>query len=347
MKRQQEEAKRDECLNRTAGANININIIPNKREERGARRVIPTRVLAIMLLVLLLVLEQSNFETKDLKYFLGVTTATTSTVKAKGMLLPSFTLTVPFYVYPRNSSLHWDSMYNQSHLNRHKRYKHSDDYWLLQAAKKHPMRTENPEEAKLFFVPTLLSAAAYLPCDNPKNKDKGFRSLKEAFAYAGQELAGSEWFQRSNGSDHIVAMTHWAKLRKLSNKQLASGSNVLRCNLINFEGNSPRSAMTPVVVPSMYMGSPCGDGAKGELMSHPYNSKSTKKTHDFALIASMWAGATGRKARDFRSRLDICHWLKERNDKFPNNTHSRMDGFTFPESGERRSAKNLAVAIQY
>jgi hypothetical protein len=34
--------------------------------------------------------------------------------------------------------------------------KHSDDYWYMRAAMIHPMRTMDPNEAKLFFVPVCV-----------------------------------------------------------------------------------------------------------------------------------------------------------------------------------------------
>lgn len=73
-------------------------------------------------------------------------------------------LSVPFYVY---KDLAWETAtfgpYNVSDLARTPTIfqKHSDDYWLMKASLRHPMRTLDPSKAKLFFIPTLFNMLAY------------------------------------------------------------------------------------------------------------------------------------------------------------------------------------------
>jgi len=71
-------------------------------------------------------------------------------------------LDVPFYVY---EDLAWEDAtvdgvpIHESVVRHHltDNNKHTDDYWFMLAALRHPMRTLDPAEAKLFVVPPLLN----------------------------------------------------------------------------------------------------------------------------------------------------------------------------------------------
>jgi len=68
-----------------------------------------------------------------------------------------YLLSVPFYVY---EDLAWTdaTIGGESIHESWRKYKHGDDYWLMQASlKDHPMRTHNMTEARLFFVPWLMN----------------------------------------------------------------------------------------------------------------------------------------------------------------------------------------------
>jgi hypothetical protein len=69
---------------------------------------------------------------------------------------PDLLLSVPFYVCEEFAWI------NATYMGRPisdvaRNMKHGDDYWFLEASLKHPMRTHNMSEAKLFFVPFLLN----------------------------------------------------------------------------------------------------------------------------------------------------------------------------------------------
>jgi hypothetical protein len=78
-------------------------------------------------------------------------------------------LKVPFYVYENENetefNLNWynNAIWNGTVISQspeYHKYKHSDDYWMLEHALHHPMRTRDPSRAKLFFVPILLNILA-------------------------------------------------------------------------------------------------------------------------------------------------------------------------------------------
>lgn len=213
-------------------------------------------------------------------------------------------LTVPFFVYPSNSSLNWMDMFSTDNgaFRKHKRtYKHGDDFWMLHSAMKHPMRTLNPREAKLFFVPTLLNAAAYIPSDGRKNMT--FNSFNEALLLADRELGKSIYFQEHSGNDHIVVFSTWV----LSDLPASSLPNLYSCNMINFEGKRPwlprprdRRANL-ITIPSTYIGNPC------------HHDSPVERTDDFVMVASIHTD-DGRK-RNFSQRAEICRWLHQGNYK--------------------------------
>lgn len=93
-------------------------------------------------------------------------------------------------------------------------YKHSDDYWFLQAAKQHPMRVLDPQEAKLFVVPTLLSALeshTFSIIGRNWTLCVEDRCNFDLLRHADNLLHESPWFQRYGGRDHIVVDSHFHK----------------------------------------------------------------------------------------------------------------------------------------
>jgi hypothetical protein len=188
-------------------------------------------------------------------------------------------------------------------LKGHRLSKHGDDYWFLINALRHPLRTKDPDEARLFFVPTLLNLGSreddfgkFFPklCTQ-KKISPCIHNRTEAYHYVDQRLAASPFFQRSNGRDHVIVASHWTfrpdRWCNIEGARNYTHSNILKCNLINFEGHIKGRSMSS---PSMYMGKPC------EL--------SPTKSFDFAMTASLHP----EKAA-FQSRRDICQWLKEGN----------------------------------
>ncbi|CAB9530692.1 exostosin family [Seminavis robusta] len=211
---------------------------------------------------------------------------------------------LPFYIYDNELDWSVNATFIHSGLNRvellhqsaYLNFKHSDDYWLLQHAKQHPMRTLDTSKAKLFLVPTLLSAwkVGYKGGHN-KNKfcaHKGICNM-QLLHRAEQLLQESKWYQRSQGRDHIVVDSHWRK-----HWDKLSYSHLLNCNTISFEHRiptigKPKQYQTPRVhIPSFYIGRPC--------------SHHTNKTKDFAMIATLKPNS-----KLFQDRSHICDWLHE------------------------------------
>jgi Exostosin family len=212
-------------------------------------------------------------------------------------------LKVPFYVY--TNELDWSDLafLQNGFMESYRGGKHSDDFWFLVNALKHPMRTTNPNKAKLFFVPTLLNLASragklnYLFKEVCKRKEISpcFKERSQAYHFVDRALAKSPYFKRSKGKDHVIVTSHWTfrpdRWCNIEGPKNWTHSNILKCNLVNFEGYiSGKNAASP----SMYIGRPCDLEAK--------------KTFDFSMTASLHA-----EKPVFQTRRDICQWLHEGN----------------------------------
>jgi hypothetical protein len=217
-----------------------------------------------------------------------------------------YKLNVPFYVY-ENPELNWvnATMDGKPYIPRPDE-KHTDDYYMRQAALNHPMRTHDPEQAKLFFVPTLLNAlldqwAAHmwfggkqLFCINGTEGCFTLNDQLQLFLMVNQALTESPWFQRSSGKDHVIVASHWM------GRHMGSEFGAIHmCNTILFENDVPVPAWQydRVRMPGFYIGRPCPP---------------MSKTSDFAMIASMFFYDTEvneEKRGNFKSRSDICEWL--------------------------------------
>jgi hypothetical protein len=235
---------------------------------------------------------------------------------------------VPFYVYENDTGTEWNylnwyhhAIWNGTLISQspeYHQYKHADDYWMLEHALKHPMRTRDPSQAKLFFVPILLNILArevtfskhdverHLPvCVSNTNNDLvcGMELLQQA----DESLGKSPWFQRSQGRDHILVASHYASLGVL--RKHGKRTNLMSCNMIQFEQQPlyrsrgilldfwdkwlyPTPRNNNILLPNMYVGRGCAD--------------TTKKTFDFSMIASL-----KEERQAFQTRRDICQWLKQ------------------------------------
>jgi len=86
--------------------------------------------------------------------------STTKTKSSAASSSSSTLLSLPFYVY---ESLIWENAtygpdQTLAQFLQEYPYRHSDDFWFLKAALKHPMRTFDPSQAKLFVVPTVMNS---------------------------------------------------------------------------------------------------------------------------------------------------------------------------------------------
>jgi hypothetical protein len=226
---------------------------------------------------------------------------------------PQFRLKVPFYIYT-HPDLNWHDATMAGHpywpvephgLNCDG--KHSDDFWYLRSALDHPMRTLNADAAKLFFVPVLLNEvlerlAEYWQlrykkfCAHVNNTDCFDNGKDQRLLYKVNEALGTRpYFRRSNGTDHLIVLSHWE-----SRKLPADLTNLHMCNTLTFENEIPNATMPydRVRMPGFYVGKPC------PLVIN--------KTHDFAMIATFKHNKTQTsdiQRRDFQSRADLCDWL--------------------------------------
>lgn len=205
-------------------------------------------------------------------------------------------LEVPFYVY-QDSTLNWENFsFSKQQHPEYSEFKHSDDLWLYRASLRHPQRTLDPNQAKLFFVPFLLNAVSErrmcLPSINQQTGETSERCFERpghAFRFADKQLAMSKYFQRSGGIDHVIVISHWlAPPRKIP--------NLLSCNLINFEGRIPIPYPNASFLPSFYVGQPCPLLPKSPIWNKP---------KDFALVATFKPNMP-----QFTSRQNICQWLQ-------------------------------------
>jgi hypothetical protein len=119
--------------------------------------------------------------------------------------------------------------------------KHAEDVYLTTAAMIHPMRTMNPHEAKLFWIPTPLNllldriddlggaqlclhippASSSPPLapttttvttstnNNDNNNTSDTICNEDLIRHVNTQLKESEWFQRYRGRDHIAIVSHW------------------------------------------------------------------------------------------------------------------------------------------
>jgi len=209
-----------------------------------------------------------------------------------------FILKTPFYVYEdlifpdaiiRNEKGKGIS-YEEYFENPNNR-KHSDDYWFMRFALNHPMRVKDPDKAKLFYVPSLMNVIAlchlnrylnYTYCVNDKCN-------YQLFDVIDKYLSNSEWFQRNNGVDHIIVVSHYGfntqwKIDTETNNESTQFainfgkdfSNIFNCNKVVFENTSQHKIVNQkrVNFPSMYV---------GRLCKVP---KNMKKKHRFIFLGS-------------------------------------------------------------
>ena len=206
-------------------------------------------------------------------------------------------LEVPFYVY---DELDWMSMtingepIHDNGTITHKTLtyvpKHLDDFYFTKFALQHPMRTMDPEKAKLFVVPGFLNMISERELvkffDHNKGKPAKLpredccigkicrRALIQAMDTM---LNNSEWFNRRSGADHIVVASHYFRV-------LSYSKNLAKCSVITFENWDVPQGKS-VHIPSTYTGVGC-----------PHE----EKTHDITFIGSTQA------KNIYRFRKKVC-----------------------------------------
>lgn len=197
----------------------------------------------------------------------------------------TFKLDTPFYVYEDlafadatiydddGNEIKYETFLNDVYLKNQR--KHSDDYWFMLSAMKHPMRVTDPKEAKLFYVPTLMNVIAATTlnrsfCYHYCVRDK---CDYELFDVIDKYLDNSKWFKRKNGADHIIVASHYgfntiwekeddeANLESIqfSRKVASWYRNIFNCNKVIFEHASQSDIINQdrINFPAMYVGKSC------------------------------------------------------------------------------------------
>lgn len=231
-----------------------------------------------------------------------------------------YLLSVPFYIYEEflrdENLLNFTDMYhqhewslsvkNESHvtfeeyLEASRDYKHAGDLHFVRAALEHPRRVLNPEDAKIFVVPSLLEVYTHRVYYNPELKRDALSRLKRMDTF----LENSVWFKKSNGADHIalnaVARGDWI---------LKFSKFLPRCNVIQFaQSDFDRPIISKEVMQNrtmfkiFYVGNPCN--------STPIE----EKIHDFTFVGTMIKRKYGLNNR-YQDRRNMCEWLPNRTNR--------------------------------
>ncbi len=176
-----------------------------------------------------------------------------------------YLLSVPFYIYEEflhdENLLNFTDMYhhhlkvspsnvsisavvNESHvtfeefLEVQRYYKHAGDLHFVRAALDHPSRVLNPEDAKIFVVPSLLSVDTSRVYYDPARKRDVFSHLKRIDDF----LENSVWFKRNDVADHIALNVffrgHWI---------LERAKFLPRYNIIQFQQNELGVTNSPII----------------------------------------------------------------------------------------------------
>ena len=243
-------------------------------------------------------------------------------------------LNVPFYVY---ESLIWHNFtYGGQDLAEtlsQTPLKQSEDFWVMQAALKHPMRTLDPDQAKVFVVPTLMNFvsdaiamtkftndANFQACCHSCRTDGGMNDDNDnsnhpplcndaLIDHVEAVLSNSTFFQRSHGTDHIMVLSTWyASKLHLRLQESPVFSNI---HQIGFED---RHFVAPnrTTLPSTYVGNPCQllsrNGGNNSNNNNSINNIISKTT-DFVMVGSLYEDAGRVKRKRFESRRNVCKWL--------------------------------------
>ena len=277
-----------------------------------------------------------------------------------------YLLSVPFYIYEEEflrdeNLLNFTDMYhqhlkesrspvsvsvaNESHvtfeeyLELRGDFKHAGDLHFVRAALEHPSRVLNPEDAKIFVVPSLLVDYTFRVHYFPEQlKRDAFSHLKRMDAF----LNNSVWFKKSNGANHIAL-----NVLMRGGWILERAKFLPRCNVIQFEESGIVSKERPIISKEVmhnrtmfkvfYVGKPCNSTAIEE------------KSHDFTFVGTMHKHKHGLN-KHFEDRRNMCEWLLNRTNrtvtvcgraKSSHCPHLSQSWFGFHARGDTKSANRL------
>jgi hypothetical protein len=93
----------------------------------------------------------------------------------------------------------------------------SADIWLHYAFKSHPLRTYDPEEADIFFVPFLLRISHAV---GDKRECAGTKSHAERVSQFETALESSPFYKRKHGRDHLFVCQSWECASYMCNSRI-------------------------------------------------------------------------------------------------------------------------------
>ena len=181
-----------------------------------------------------------------------------------------------------------------------KYFKHWGDVHFIRSALQHPMRVLNPEDAKIFVVPSLLTYDITTVLYHGREVRY---PTKIRLTRMNKELRRSPWFQRNNGADHIAPVAYF-----LAEGLLQGMFPILsQCNLVQFSESSldpnyilPKYQQNRTMFKIFKVGSPCK------------TVKFFQKTRDYAFVGKLH-GNKHYQNRHYKNRRDVCKWMNTTN----------------------------------
>lgn len=191
---------------------------------------------------------------------------------------------------------------------------HQFDYYFINSALSHPLRTKNASDAKLFIVPTLLSEALFTKIYNKEVYENRFH---QRLVNLNSALGSSEWFQNSNGKDHVSIITSFSaedifncgtpKWKQAKHCEQKLTRNIASCNMIQwYEGGGLQKkyiyhelGSERFALPTMYVSKGC-------------NVKQVNKTNDLTFVGALYRKNKRCGNCNFRLRFrrDGATWVK-------------------------------------
>ena len=244
----------------------------------------------------------------------------TDVIKPAGLLL-----SVPFYIYENeflkdDKVLNITEMYEYRTMELHtksntkytptslqnrtfleyaeafKHYKHFGDVHFIRSALQHPMRVMNPEDAKLFVVPSLLTYLIQCKMEKKEN-------IAHKLQHMNKVLGASHWFLRNDGKDHIAPVAYFNGRGLIRN----NFHLLARCNIVQFH----EDPVDPTYINAAYqkirnMFTIFKVGRACSVV--PFE----QKTQDFAFIGKLH-GKGPRLDKRYDDRRNTCNWMSQAN----------------------------------
>lgn len=232
----------------------------------------------------------------------GIANQNVEKEKSKQSTNNKLLLCVPFYVYDEMDWMNatWDG---QPIAEQKRDQKHSDDYWFVYHALRHPMRTWKASDAKLFVIPTLNNI--YDTRSYYKHKDLCIQEKCNAdlMKSAAAQIQALPYFQQ-HPEAHLAVVSHYVHSKSFWKTKMPRPYREILEQVANIHFEDKPTNRPPLwAAPKTYVSNPCPLSKK--------NNNNNTKTHDIALIASI-------KPKDprFQDRSILCSWLQNTTTSF-------------------------------